>query len=212
MNEKFFLVAMVAFLIAGVLAYDHYITEKGQIGPMGRLLDFAGLSKKDAAFHARTTKTIRAKYRLDLESDLQRLRETHQKIESQRVNLVLHRRAILEQLAALDGQVNQEAQKYTDALKQEQTEFLNRFPQIEQIGSSLLQNQAQPDAVLRQAGYAQNRQELSNFLKEVGGPNPPDEVSGLQIPLEKIDLVFFRSQKGGPGMPGRRKMPDRRRQ
>ncbi|MCR4336272.1 MAG: hypothetical protein NUV91_00495 [Candidatus Omnitrophica bacterium] len=152
MGEKTLLTLIVLFLVVGVFAYDRYVTEQGELGPVARLMDYAGLGEKfqniDNPFFQKKVTQTSSQYRIGEVYDI------YQKIEGQRLELMQHRQEIIHQLQGMNGELNQEASQYATSLNQEQEAFLERFPELRKFLSQLHQNQEGKDW----------KAEASNFL------------------------------------------------
>lgn len=188
MSEKILILVFSLFFLTGGLAYERHLTEKGEVGPVGRLLDFVRLGQYDPEGYAKRTSRQQTVH-VDLETNLARLKEKHLAIELQRLKLVEHRQEILKELMALDEDISVQAAQYAQAIAAEREDFLKKSPQIEQVGQAIISNYSQPDPQLRQANYEQIRDQLQTVLKDLA-PEPEKDLPRWTEILEKMDEVM----------------------
>ena len=68
---------MIFLVLAGTVIYERHLTAQGEIGPIARLLDFAGIAEYEEE-PPNKVKVITESFRMELRNNLSRLHEKHQ--------------------------------------------------------------------------------------------------------------------------------------
>ncbi len=187
MFDRTFIIILILFLLVGLYAYERFAIERGEVSPVGQLLDFAGLSKFLAKESLDPVTTHRT-YQINLKDHLVRLREKHLLIEDQRNQLIYHRWDILKRLESLTEQFEEEAKIYEEVLRKEEKEFLDHFPQIESLGESLSETQKLKDQELREQRYQEIKSQLIELLAGMAD-NPQEDLPRLNQILDQLQEV-----------------------
>lgn len=190
MLDRTLIIVLILFLAAGGFYYEKYAAEKGDVGPVGRLIDFAKFGKASEFLQSSSSHKI-LKY--NSRASLTLLREKHNRLENQRVQLVENRRQLLAQLDAIHDQVTDEALRYSHLIEEDRDRFLDRFPELEEIGGAIIQTSEIPDPGDREEKYRVVRRKLEDILGELVASRP-EGVARLNQVLEEIDMVVSQEE------------------
>ncbi len=188
MWDKTFVLLLVVFVLVGVVAYDRYITEQGEIGPVGKILDYAGLAKFIDDPQQKVTINSRS-YHLRLKDNMARLQERYVNIETQRKTLVENREKILSQLTVWNDQVESEAAIYEKAILAEKQRFLEYSPELERLGTDLARISQEPDPAIRQQQYGQTKRQLLALFDELVSQSEEARTRLDEI-VAQLDLII----------------------
>lgn len=176
---------MIFFILAGTVAYDRYLTEKGEVGPIGHLIDFAGLARYKEEPRVRV-KVISESFRLEMRSNLLRLSEKHRALQEKRNQLIRNREAVLGKMEHINGNLEKEAMEYANILNAEKKKFEKQFPEIMQLGQSLMKNYKEMDLDLRKEKYHQIRRELETLFDQMPKEGAIQVIAEDLSGIEKI--------------------------
>src|SRR5690242_12608774 len=135
MFDRSLLIVLVLFLTAGGYLYEKYARERGDVGPVARLIDFAKFGKVSEVFKPSSSRKV---LQYNSRASLVMLQEKHKLLENQRAQLVLNRRELLSQLAAINDQIVDEALVYAHRIDEDREHYLERFPEIKEIGDNII--------------------------------------------------------------------------
>ena len=193
--DKLFLIIVIVFTLTGIFAYDQSFKAKGEVSPISRLIDFGGLAQLGESSSSRSLKRHQ-EFHSDMQANLARLSQIHQQIEAKRLELVENRRDILKKLAALNTDVQKEADGYVQLINQEKTKLQEQFPELEQFGSDLAALTTTTDPQLRQTKFNELKQKILNLLNRVV-ENSTQNVPKINAVLDQIEMII----QQGPEVP-----------
>ena len=193
MGDKAFILLLILFVIAGVLSYDKYVTEKGEISIVAQFLDFAGLSKY-LDWKGTTTIVTKKSFQYNMEENLERLKRFYQTILQQRTELVDNHNEILKQLIEMNWQIKEEAKIAYENLTLEERQFLERFPELITLGSDIMEVRNVTDPALCLQMYESIKQQMIEQFLEVSTV-PKEELEKTFAKLDEIvcqeDTIAF---------------------
>jgi hypothetical protein len=195
MGDRTFLLIMGLFLIVAVFAYDRFVTERGDLGPMAKLMDYAGLSQyaqDEQGVHMSHQET-----QLKIRNNMVSLQEIYRQIDSQREALILNRQELLQKLTDINDQLTQQAEIYAHTMEEEGHAFRSRFPRLEELGQEIIQTQQLEDPKLREDRLTLIKEEL-RILLEGMAVDSPEDLPKLDEIIEKIG-VYVHAQDGVAG-------------
>ncbi len=194
MVDRLFIILMVVFALVGAFSFDQSMRKNGGVSPLGRIIDFAGLSKWRTDDTTRNTKRHDS-FKLDLQSNLSRLQEKHKQIEEKRAQLIAHRKEILEKLMGVNGQVQGQAEYYKKVIDGERKKLKAQFPELEELGSSLVSVAKVTDEKLRAQRFQDIKGQIITSLHKIV-ENPEKDTPRLMNILDKIEAIVGRSSNG----------------
>ncbi len=183
MGDKYLLSMMILFLFVGILSYDRYIASTGEISPVAKLIDFAGLSQFADALGP-SAKTKRRTAEFNINERLDRLSQRYQEVEEKRKELMYRRSSILQELAAIiiDGQ--SDALQYAEIINQERKKLQEHFPELEQLGKDMFR----PNADITTIDFAGFKARLIGIAEQAEGKSHEDIPALAQI-LKKLETI-----------------------
>lgn len=132
MADKGFVFLLILFLMSGVAVYDRYVTIKGDVSPVARLIDFTGLADFGGDYSIRTRRSHTTSHE-NPEENLARLKEKLAQINDKRNALVQNREVLVKQLVDVNDKVRNEAQQYVQTIYAERKAFLTQFPELAEV-------------------------------------------------------------------------------
>jgi hypothetical protein len=188
MGDRVFLLLIGIFVLTAVFAYDRIVTQRGEIGPVARLMDYAGLSKSVQNGQEQGESSVsHHEVQSQIRNNMVNLQEAYHQIDSQREALIHDRQAILQRLLEINDQIMREAQVYTRVLEEESHALRSRFPGLEELVQMIIQTRRLEDPQLREEHLAAIKQKLLDFSSEAAGDYPLKDVSGSREIIEKIE-------------------------
>src|SRR3989338_2030329 len=190
MIDRILIVVLILFMALGATFYEQYAKGRGEVGPIARLLDFAKFGKFSDTYQSRTSHKIS---HFNSQNSLGLLSEKYQRLEEQRLQLVLNRRALLDQSITVNNQIVQEALVYQHAIEQDRDTFLSRFPELEPLGNSIITTYAISDPAQREQEYQQIKNQLTAILEEFT-VQAPEYTQRLHNILDEIEAITNEEQ------------------
>ena len=185
MFDRALIIVLILFLTVGAYSYEKYCQERGDVGPVARLIDFAKFGKTSDVFHSSFSHKV---FKYNARATLAMLREKHNSLESQRVQLVLNRRELLSQLDKISDEIVNEALGYAHRIDEDREQYLDRFPEIAEIGQNIIQTTGISNPREREERYQVIRTRLEDILQELGQSQAENRVRFNQI-LDEMDHI-----------------------
>lgn len=163
MGDKTLLVLLIIFIVIGVFTYDQYITEKTGESPISRLLEYGGMAEDGEVDPNKTTVSKYATFQEGAEFNLVQLSNKLTEIQEQRLKLISDRNSIISQLIGLEDKVLKEAELYAEEIRQEREEFLAYKPELEELGSLMLETYNVNNLKLREKNFETIKSKIANL-------------------------------------------------
>jgi len=134
MADKVLIILLVLFTSLGVFTYDKYVTGKGELSPIARILDFSGMAEEEEDFFGQKITVTKETYYSNLKENLNRMRLQHLRLAERREQLIKRRQSILNTLGQINDLVTEEAGTYYEVIDQRRKEIVESqlMGQIEQ--------------------------------------------------------------------------------
>jgi hypothetical protein len=188
MLDKAFVVLLIFFMITGIYAYERFSRDSGEVSPISQVVDFANFSKFDPI----TGTTVKNSHEvIDFQSDsnLARLREKHNELHEERIQLINKRKEILQRLNELNGELEVESTIYAQLMDAVKQKFLQHFSQFNQAGQDLVAAKEIADPLARQTEYNRIKNDFFQFLAGIV-PDPQADLSRLVEIFAKLEEVL----------------------